>query len=142
MVRYAVGYRSRAFVTFGRPIPLDRFDHGSRRSVIELAHLVRNAIGRIYKVLPTALVAAAMRPSIARRDLASRVDAFIETLAASGANLGVTRGDEAVDAAIELLEARGIVVIEGGRLRVRERNVLRYYARTIQHLLSPGGPTH
>jgi glycerol-3-phosphate O-acyltransferase len=142
MVRYAVGYRSRAFVTFGRPIPLDGFDDSSRRSVVELAQLVRAAIGRIYKVLPTALVAAAMRPSISRNDLAARVDACIETLAASGANLGVSRGDEAVDAATELLEARGIVVIEGGRLRVRERNVLRYYAKTIEHLLSPAGPTH
>ena len=26
MVRYAVGYRSRAFVTFGAPIPLDGYD--------------------------------------------------------------------------------------------------------------------
>jgi hypothetical protein len=33
-------------------------------------------------------------------------------------------------------------VIESGRFRVRERHVLRYYARSIQHLLSPGGPTH
>jgi len=28
------------------------------------------------------------------------------------------------------------------REAVRERNVLRYYARSIQHLLSPAGPTH
>ena len=31
MVRYAVGYRSRAFVTFGRPIPLDGIDAESRK---------------------------------------------------------------------------------------------------------------
>lgn len=142
MVRYAVGYRSRAFVTFGRPIALDGFDHRSRRSVLDLAHLVRTAIGRQYKVLPTALVAAAMRPSIARAELTERVGALIDTLAASNANLAVTRADEAVDQATELLEARGIVVLEGGRLRVRERNVLRYYARTIGHLLAPAGPTH
>ena len=30
MVRYAVGYRSRAFVTFGEPIPVDGFDADSR----------------------------------------------------------------------------------------------------------------
>ena len=34
MVRYAVGYRSRAFVTFGRPIPLEGYDPESRRSVL------------------------------------------------------------------------------------------------------------
>jgi glycerol-3-phosphate O-acyltransferase len=142
MVRYAVGYRSRAIVTFGRPIPLDGVDQGSRRALVELAHLVRKAIGRVYKVLPTALVAAAMRPSIARADLTDRVHVLIDTLAASGANLDVTRSDEAVEAGTELLEGRGIVVIEGGRVRVRERNVLRYYARTIEHLLSPRGSTH
>lgn len=142
MVRYAVGYRSRAIVTFGRPISLDGFDHASRRSVLDLAHLVRTAIGRLYKVLPTALVAAAMRPSIGRPELTMRVGALIETLAASNANLAVTSADEAVDQAIELLETRGIVVLDGGRLRVRERNVLRYYARTIEHLLAPAGPTH
>lgn len=142
MVRYAVGYRSRAVVTFGRAIPVDGFDYTSRRSVLDLVHMVRGEIGRIYKVLPTALLAVAMRPSIARGDLVDRVNALIDTLAASGANLGAMRGDEAVELATELFEARGIIVVENGRWRVRERHVLRYYARTIQHLLSPTGSTH
>jgi glycerol-3-phosphate O-acyltransferase len=139
MVRFAVGYRSRAIVTFGRPISLDGFDPSSRRSVLDLAHVVRSTVGRLYKVLPTALVAAAMRPSITRTDLVARADALLETLRANGANLGVTSGAEAVDAAAEPFEARGILVIESGRFRVRERNVLRYYARSIEHLLAPGG---
>ena len=142
MVRFAVGYRSRAFVTFGRPIPLDGHDHSSRRAVLDLAHHVRSEVGRLYKVLPTALVAAAMRPSITRRDLIGRVDALLETLQALGANLGVRNGEAAVEAAAEPFAARSIIVIEDGRFRVRERNVLRYYARSIQHLLSPAGPTH
>jgi len=33
-------------------------------------------------------------------------------------------------------------VEERGRFRVRERNVLRYYARTIAHLLATPGRTH
>jgi hypothetical protein len=37
-----------------------------------------------------------------------------------------------------MLAARNIIHVErGGRYRVRERTVLRYYARTIQHLLVP-----
>jgi hypothetical protein len=37
-----------------------------------------------------------------------------------------------------MLADRNIVHVErGGRFRVRERTVLRYYARTIQHLLAP-----
>ena len=142
MVRFAVGYRSRAFVTFGRPIPLDGYDVSSRRTLVDLTHLVRAAIGRLYKVLPTALVAAAMRPSIARADLIGRIDSILDTLRATGANVSVKSGEEAVDAAAEPFATRGVLVVERGRFRVRERNVLRYYARTIEHLLSAGGATH
>jgi hypothetical protein len=142
MVRFAVGYRSRAYVTFGRPLAVDGYDPSSRKSVLELSHLVRQAIGRLGKVLPTALVAAAMRPSIERRDLIDRIDSILDTLRAIGANVAVTSGEEAVELGAEPFEARGIIVIEDGRFRVRERNVLRYYGRSIQHLLSPDGPTH
>ena len=142
MVRYAVGYRSRAFVTFGKPIPVD-IDPSSRRDVLEFAHTVMDAIGRLYKVLPTAVVANAMRPSVTRRELEARADAVIDTLRSKGANLAVDTGAEAVDLALELLEARGIVVVERNRVRVRDRNVLRYYARTLEHLLaSPSRRTH
>jgi hypothetical protein len=102
-----------------------------------------DAIGRLYKVLPTAVVANAMRPSISRRDLEDRADAVIDTLRSKGANLGVTSGEEAIDSGLPLLETRGIVVAEQSRIRVRERNVLRYYARTLDHLLaSPSRRTH
>jgi glycerol-3-phosphate O-acyltransferase len=142
MVRYAVGYRSRAFVTFGRPIALDQYDPESRRSLLDLAHRVRLEIGRQYKVLPTAVLASAMRPSITRADLADRIRAILDTLRAVGANLGVHDADEVLESATEPLETRGIIVVERGRYRVRERNVLRYYARSLQHLLSPAGSTH
>ena len=142
MVRCAVGYRSRAFVTFGTPITVD-VDTTSRREVLDFARTVMDAIGRLYKVLPTAVIASAMRPSITRRDLEGRADAVIETVRANGANLGVQSGAEAADAALELLEARGVVVVERGRVRVRDRNVLRYYAHTLDHLLaSPSRRTH
>jgi hypothetical protein len=138
MVRYAVGYQSRAFVSFGRPIPLAGWDPESRRDVMTLAHQIRDTIGGLYKVLPTAIVAAAMRPSALKRDLEARADAIIEALAAVNANLSVRTGREAVDAGAPLLAARGVIHVEsGGRYRVRERTVLRYYARTIQHLLVP-----
>jgi hypothetical protein len=135
MVRYAVGYRSRAYVTFGTPIPTAGIDPDSRRAVLDLCHEVMHAIGRIYKVLPTAVVASAIRASITRRELEQRADALLDTLGAAGANLGVTSGAHAVDAAVESLESRGILVVNRGRVRVRNRNVLRYYARSIAHLL-------
>jgi glycerol-3-phosphate O-acyltransferase len=142
MVRYAVGYRSRAFTTFGAPIAVTDVDAHSRTEVLELARLVRGRIGALYKVLPTALFAAAMRPSIGRRDLEDRIEHLIEDLAARHANLAVTSGRQAVDEAADALETRGVVVAERGRFRVRERTVLRYYARTIEHLLVPPGRTH
>ena len=137
MVRYAVGYQSRAFVTFADPIPLASVDPESRREVVALARRTREAIGRAYKVLPTAIFAAAMRPAIAIRELEGRIDELLETLRARGANLGVTSGRQAVDEALEPLIARGVVVAARSRVRVRDRGVLRYYARTIQHLLQP-----
>jgi glycerol-3-phosphate O-acyltransferase len=142
MVRYAVGFRTRAFVTFGRAIALDSFDTDSRKSVADLARILRSEIGRLYKVLPTAVLAAAMRPSITRKDLEQRITAQLETLRAVGANLGVASADEVIALATEPLETRGIIVLEQGRYRVRERNVLRYYARSIAHLLHPAGSTH
>jgi glycerol-3-phosphate O-acyltransferase len=142
MVRYAVGYRSRAFVTFGKPIAVE-IDTASRREVLDFTHTVMDAVGRLYKVLPTAVIANAMRPSITRRDLEARADAVIDTLRAHGANLGVQSGAEAADAALEPLETRGILVVARGRVRVRDRNVLRYYARGLDHLLaSPSRRTH
>jgi glycerol-3-phosphate O-acyltransferase len=139
MVRYAVGYQSRAYVTFGKPIGLSGYDPESRRDIMALAHLTRDAIGMLYKVLPTAIVAAALRPSITRRDLEGRCDALIETLATAGANMGVKSGRDAVESATEPLVARNIIHVErGGLYRIRERTVLRYYASTIQHLISGG----
>ena len=138
MVRYAVGYQSRAFVTFGEPIPLDGYDPESRRDVMALAHLTRDTIGRLYKVLPTAVLAAgdaavdhAARAREPRRGTSSTRSR------AAGANLAVTSGREAVERAAEPLATRNIIHVErGGRFRVRERTVLRYYARTLQHLLA------
>lgn len=146
MVRYAVGYQSRAFVTFGKPIPLAGYDPESRRDIMTLAQDTRDAIGRLYKVLPTAVVAAAMRPSITCRELESRCDGLVEILTQGGANMGVHSGREAVDLGAPALSDRNIIHLErGGRYRVRERTVLRYYARTLQHLLTAprrAGRTH
>jgi hypothetical protein len=142
MFRCAVGYHSRAFVTFGAPIPAGECDPRSRADVLALTRLVGARIGALYKVLPTAVFAAAMRPSITRRDLESRIDAMVEELAAKRANLAVMSGRQAIEEAAEPLIARGIVVLEHGRFRVRERSMLRYYGRTIEHLLATPGRTH
>ena len=139
MIRYAVGYHSRAIVSFGQPIGLSDYDPDARRSMVQLNRRLRNDIGRLYTVVPSALVAAAMRPSIRRDELEDQIDRLIEILRAGGARLDVETGREAVAAATEPLATRGILVVEGDRYRVRERTVLRYYARTIEHLLKDRG---
>jgi glycerol-3-phosphate O-acyltransferase len=143
MVRYAVGYRSRAFVTFGEPIDIGHCDPHSRRDVLALAHHIRDAIGRLVKVLPTSLVATSMKPSISVGDLGARVAELIDVLGTSGANLDSTDASAVVDSAVRAFVARGVLVVERGRVRIRERAVLRYYARTVEHLLhAPGSRTH
>ena len=139
MVRYAVGYQSRCFVSFGRPIEAGDFDPTARRDMVRLTRRVREAIGRLYKVVPTALVAAAIRPSVTRPELEDRIDQLIEILRSSGANLDVATGRAAVEAATGPLATRGIIVVEGDRYRVRQRAVLRYYSRTIDHLIRHRG---
>ena len=145
IVRYAVGYHARAFVTFGQPIPAGHCDPDSRREVMLLSRRMRDAIGKLYKVLPTALLAAAMRPSITGRDLEARIDDLLDALRLVNANLAVASGQQAVEQATAPLVARGVIALDRNHYRVRERGVLRYYARTIQHLLTPlssTGPTH
>jgi len=142
LVRYAVGYWSRAFVTFGKPIAIDGIDGENKKAVMDLTRHIRSEIGKQYKVLPTAMLAAAMKPSVTRAELKSRLDGILETLRSVDANLSVTSADEVLEQATEPLATRNIIVVEKGRYRVRERNVLRYYARSLAHLLAPPGSTH
>jgi glycerol-3-phosphate O-acyltransferase len=143
MVRHAVGYCARAFVTFGPPIPLSDFDPDSRRGLVTLAHRVHQAIGIQHKVLPTAIVAALVRPQMTRTELADRADELLVALAARGANLAVSTGRQAVDQGVRQLAERGILVDARPGLRVRDRLTLRYYARSLSHLLhGPDRTTH
>jgi glycerol-3-phosphate O-acyltransferase len=140
MLRDAVGYRAHVYVTFGHPIPASEYNAQSRSDILDLAHRTREAIGLLYKVHPTALVAASMRPSIAKRDLEARIDDLIGRLRERGANLAVDTGRQAVAEGLRVFRRRGVLVAEGDTVRVRSRALLRYYARTIEHLLSPPSP--
>ena len=73
MVRYAVGYQSRAICSFGAPIRLADYDPDGRRSMVQLKRRLWDAVGRLYTVVPTALVATAMRPSLHRDELESEI---------------------------------------------------------------------
>ena len=85
-------------------------------------------------------MAAAMGPSIPEAELADRIDVMLARLIASGANLDVRTSTAVIAAAAGPLADRGIIAREDGRFRVRERGLLRYYARTIEHLLPAPTP--
>jgi hypothetical protein len=116
-------------------VPVSALDPESRKDGLDLAHALREATGRIVKVLPTAIVAPAMRPSVTAADLESRVKAALDRLEEAGGNLALRDAKDVVDDGVSRLEHRGVVQAEGDRVRVRDRSVLRYYARSIQHLL-------
>jgi glycerol-3-phosphate O-acyltransferase len=137
MVGAAVGYQSRAFVRFGDPVPLGDWNAESRRDILNLARDVMDRIGRLGKVLPTAVTAAALRPSITRTELDAAVARVIATLQTRGAALHVTDGPAAAEEGVTALEGRGVLVRERDLVRVRDRHALRYYARSIEHLLVP-----
>jgi hypothetical protein len=137
MIGSAVGYQTRSFTAFGAPISIDGFDHHSRRDVLELARVVRGRISRLHNVLPTALVAAAMRPSSAPADLRGRIADLVDGLRTQGANLDSTDPQEIMEHGAELLVDRDAMAIDAGRYRVRDRTLLRYYARSISHLIAP-----
>ncbi len=142
MIRHAVGYESRAFVTFGLPIPLVEYDPHARRDLVALAHRIQHEVGLLHKVVPTALVASALRASMTRSELAARIDDLLALLSAQQANLAVTSGRQAVEEGVPLLVNRGILITDRQRVRVRDRISLRYYARTLQHLIPHRRPTH
>lgn len=143
MVRDAVGYDTRAFVTFGEAIPLADYDPESRRDLVTLTHRIQHEIGLLYKVLPTALVAATVKPMMTRGELATRIEDLIAAMQARHAvNLGVKHGRQAVSEGVELLVERGILVGARQHVRVRDRIALRYYGRTIEHLVAPRRAIH
>ena len=137
MLGAAVGFESRSFVSFGTPIPLKGWDPSSRKDVMTLAHTTREAIGRLYKVLPSAIVAVAVRPSLPREELPARVAEVVGRLKEAGANLDGEDPEAIAAQGTRVLELRDVLVNERHVLRVRDRLVLRYYARTLEHLLNP-----
>src|SRR5258706_14967220 len=88
---------------------------------MDLAHQIRDTIGALYKVLPTAIVAAAMRPSTTRRELEGRADAIIDPPRPSKANLAGDNGRDAVEAGAPEVGGRHNNYLRPGRAGRRPR---------------------
>ena len=139
MVGLSMGFRSRSFTVFGHPVPIGTYDPESRRDALDLAHVLRERTATLIKVLPTAIVAHAMHRSVSTGDLEARIATRLDLLLEAGANLAVRDVKQVLEDGVSRLEHRGVIQTEHGRIRARDRRVLRYYARSIQHLL-PAAP--
>jgi glycerol-3-phosphate O-acyltransferase len=137
MVGSAVGYQTRSFTVFGEPVSVQGFDHHARRDVLELAQLVKSRISALHKVVPTAIVAAAMRPSSPPQELRSRIAELVDVLRSRRANLDITDPQTIMERGSAQLVDRDAMAVVNGRYRVRDRTLLRYYARSIAHLIAP-----
>ncbi|HEY6864245.1 MAG TPA: 1-acyl-sn-glycerol-3-phosphate acyltransferase [Burkholderiales bacterium] len=144
-----------AGVNFGAPISMREY---SRSRGLELARLPKeerfahvaalarhlmDAVGALVPVLPVPLIAAVLCDAPGRRfseiEIKAAVEALAERAERSGARICVPRPDldEAVDAGLDTLALRRLVVREDGLYRAApaESALLRYYANSIAHLL-------
>ncbi len=146
-----------ACVNVGKPVSMRGlagargidFDHLPREQrQAEVAALGRHLmaqVGRLIPVLPVPLVASVLlqqgERAIGELELKSAVAELVRALEAHGAHLYLPRGDwdYAVGAGLRMLSQRHLVDEDEGLFRIRagEAPMLRYYADSISHLLTP-----
>jgi glycerol-3-phosphate O-acyltransferase len=146
-----------ACVNFGTPVSMRAwtaargidFEHLPREQrQAEVAALGRHLmaqVGRLIPVLPVPLVATVLLRqgdrAIGGLELKSAVAELVRSLEARDARLYLPRGDwdYAIGAGLRMLTQRHLVDESEGlfRIRVGEAPLLRYYANSISHLLTP-----
>jgi len=151
---HRLGY---ACVNFGTPVSVRAwaaargidFDHLPREQrQVEVAALGRhlmNQVGQLIPVLPVPLVATVLlqqgERAIGELELKSAVAELVGRLEARNARLYLPRGDwdYAVSAGLRMLTQRHLVDEQQGLYRARpaEARLLRYYANSIAHLVTP-----
>ena len=140
---YRFGY---ACVSFGHPVSLKGFmtlQDGPVEALTEElgTHLMRKVAG-VIPVLPVPLVCAALCETdrdTTRLEVKARCHGLLGTLAASGAFVHLPDNDQdyAIEIGLRILKLRRMIIEEDGAIRVPadQRNLLRYYANSIEHLL-------
>ena len=140
MVGAAVGFESRVVRHLRHADPAEGLGPASRaRDVLTLAHTTREAIGRLYKVLPTALVAAACGRRCRARDLPSAV-ADVLGAAEGGRRQPRQRRPRrpSPSTASRVLEARDILVVGARTSSACATGTCCATTRArIEHLLQP-----
>jgi glycerol-3-phosphate O-acyltransferase len=151
--RFRNGY---ACVNFGTPVSMRAYvaaqgldfraldDIARRPAVAAVGALLMTKIGGVVPVLPVPLVASVLlrepaRP-ISELELKAAVQALMQRFEASGAHVYVPRTDRdyALTVGLRMLTLRGLVSEDDGLFRANPEDLelLRYYARSIEHLVA------
>ncbi|MDH3743536.1 MAG: 1-acyl-sn-glycerol-3-phosphate acyltransferase [Acidobacteriota bacterium] len=154
---YRFGY---ACVGFGAPVSMRRYvaEHGLSLSRLErserfaavekLAVELMARVGEIIPVVPVSLVATVISASPERSwsllELKAAVQELVERLESRGAHVYIPRSDAdyAIEVGLRMLVLRRAVREEDGLLSPEpaDLDLLRYYARSIGHLVDEASP--
>jgi glycerol-3-phosphate O-acyltransferase len=150
---YRFGY---ACVSFGAPLSLRQYvkergidfrvlDQAARFAEVErLAGVLMQKVGAVVPALPVALVATALLEAsvpLSALELKARVLDLTQRLAAHATHVHIPRGDQeyAIEVGLRMLRLRHLVAEAEGLYSAEpgEGELLRYYANSIAHLLTP-----
>ena len=136
------GYAS---VSFGTPISLRALAPEGRITADALGRSLIDAVGQVVPVLPVPLVAnvlLAAEGPLDRAEITERSIAMKDEMVARGAHFHLPRNDfdYAIEVGLRALVRRRVLLREGERYTPvpKEEALLRYYARSIAHLLPEG----
>ncbi len=136
-----------AAVAYGTPLSLRSFLQEPHEDVAkELGLAVMGRVASTVPVLPVPIIAWHLEQAggqIARAELEALFERDIDAFEARGVNIclpqsGVLKG---MDAALRMLEARGLITQEDGQVALtgKHGDLAGYYARSIAHLTSGAG---
>ena len=133
------GYAS---VSFGTPISLRGLSSRGVPRADRLGRTLIQAVGAVVPVLPVPLMANVLLEAegwLDREQIAERALELKDRLVESGAHFHLPRGDfdYAIEVGLRSLVRRRILTCDDGRYARNESEIelLRYYARSIAHLL-------
>jgi glycerol-3-phosphate O-acyltransferase len=162
-LRFALGggrdRRPYAVVNFGAPVSARRYtssrsldfralDDETRAGQVELlAQELMRTVRELVPVLPVPAIAHVLvgysGEALTGSEIKARARALTSSLQARGARVHLPGGERDIEAGLDLLAARRLVVKEDDLYRIspREIKLLRYYAASISHLIEAGRDT-
>jgi len=132
-----------AAVAYGTPLSLRSFLQEAREDVAQdLGQAVMARVAETVPVLPVPIIAWHLEQAggqMGRAALEASFEQDMATFEGRGVNICLPQSGalKGMDAALRMLEARGLIVQEGGQVRLtgKHGDLAGYYARSIAHLV-------